>query len=205
MRQIVVASSDKAYGHHKLLPYSEDSPLQGRHPYDVSKSCADLITQTYAHTYSLPVCVTRLGNLYGGGDLNWNRLVPGTIRSALQGQRPVLRSDGSFVRDYFYVEDGALAYMHLAERMASHPELCGEAFNFSNEIQISALDMALRVLKAAGREDLELDIQGTVTNEIPHQYLDASKAKRLLGWTPTFDLSEGLKRTVAWYKAFLAS
>lgn len=201
VRQIVVASSDKAYGDHKALPYSEDAPLQGRHPYDVSKSCADLISQSYAHTYRLPVCVTRLGNLYGGGDLNWNRLVPGTIRSALRGERPVLRSDGSFVRDYFYVEDGALAYMHLAERMAAQPELAGEAFNFSNEIQISARDMALRILKAAGREDLELDIQATAKNEIPHQYLDASKARRLLGWTPSFEVSEGLARTVAWYKA----
>ena len=195
----MVASSDKAYGEHKILPYSEDAPLQGRHPYDVSKSCADLISQSYAHTYGLPVCVTRLGNLYGGGDLNWNRLVPGTIRAALRGERPVLRSDGSFVRDYFYVEDGALAYMHLAERMAAQPELAGEAFNFSNEIQISARDMALRILKAAGREDLELDIQATAKNEIPHQYLDASKARRLLGWTPAFEVSEGLSRTVAWY------
>lgn len=199
VKQIVVASSDKAYGEHKILPYSEDAPLQGRHPYDVSKSCADLISQSYAHTYGLPVCVTRLGNLYGGGDLNWNRLVPGTIRAVLRGERPVLRSDGSFVRDYFYVEDGALAYMHLAERMAAQPELAGEAFNFSNEIQISARDMALRILKAAGREDLELDIQATAKNEIPHQYLDASKARRLLGWTPAFEVSEGLSRTVAWY------
>lgn len=203
VHQIIVASSDKAYGHNMSLPYSEDSPLQGRHPYDVSKSCADLISQSYAHTYGLPVCVTRLGNLYGGGDLNWNRLVPGTIRSALKGERPVLRSDGSFVRDYFYVEDGALAYMHLAERMSTNPELCGEAFNFSNEIQLSARDMALRVLKATGREDLGLDIRGTATNEIPHQYLDANKAKRLLSWSPKFDLAAGLKQTVDWYRKFL--
>lgn len=205
VRQIVVASSDKAYGQHETLPYSEKAPLQGRHPYDVSKSCADLISQSYAHTYGLPVCVTRLGNLYGGGDLNWNRLVPGTIRSALRGERPILRSDGSFVRDYFFVEDGALAYLHLAEQMAAQPALCGEAFNFSNEIQISARDMALRILRAANRDQLSLDIQATATNEIPHQYLDASKAKRLLGWSPSFDLDSGLKRTVAWYQAFLGS
>lgn len=203
VRQIVVASSDKAYGQHDTLPYSEDAPLQGRHPYDVSKSCADLIAQTYAHTYGLPVCVTRLGNLYGGGDLNWNRLVPGTIRSALRGERPVLRSDGTFVRDYFFVEDGALAYMHLAERMAAEPALCGEAFNFSNEIQISAREMALRILKAANCDALALDIQATATNEIPHQYLNASKARRMLGWSPSFDLDSGLKRTVEWYRAFL--
>jgi CDP-glucose 4,6-dehydratase len=205
VKQIVVASSDKAYGQHETLPYSEDAPLQGRHPYDVSKSCADLIAQSYAHTYGLPVCVTRLGNLYGGGDLNWNRLVPGTIRSALHGERPVLRSDGSFVRDYFFVEDGALAYLHLAEKMASQPALCGEAFNFSNELQISAREMALRILKVAKCEAIELDIQATAKNEIPHQYLDASKARRLLGWSPSFDLDSGLERTVAWYKAFLSS
>src|SRR6185503_7672250 len=117
VKSIVLASSDKAYGDQATLPYNEAMPLQGRHPYDVSKSCADLISQSYAHTYGLPVCVTRLGNLYGGGDLNWNRLVPRTSRSALRGERPVLRSDGSFVRDYFYVEDGALSYMHLAEQM----------------------------------------------------------------------------------------
>ena len=204
VKQIVVASSDKAYGQHETLPYSEDAPLQGRHPYDVSKSCADLIAQSYAHTYGLPVCVTRLGNLYGGGDLNWNRLVPGTIRSALHGERPVLRSDGSFVRDYFFVEDGALAYLHLAEKMAAEPALCGEAFNFSNELQISAREMALRILKVAKCEALELDIQATAKNEIPHQYLDASKARRLLGWSPSFDLDSGLERTVAWYKAFLS-
>ena len=205
VKQIVVASSDKAYGQHETLPYSEDAPLQGRHPYDVSKSCADLIAQSYAHTYGLPVCVTRLGNLYGGGDLNWNRLVPGTIRSALHGERPVLRSDGSFVRDYFFVEDGALAYLHLAEKMASQPALCGEAFNFSNELQISAREMALRILKVAKCEAIELDIQATAKNEIPHQYLDASKARRLLGWSPSFDLDSGLERTVAWYRAFLSS
>ena len=204
VKQIVVASSDKAYGQHETLPYSEDAPLQGRHPYDVSKSCADLIAQSYAHTYGLPVCVTRLGNLYGGGDLNWNRLVPGTIRSALHGERPVLRSDGSFVRDYFFVEDGALAYLHLAEKMAAEPALCGEAFNFSNELQISAREMALRILKVAKCEAIELDIQATAKNEIPHQYLDASKARRLLGWSPSFDLDSGLERTVAWYKAFLS-
>jgi CDP-glucose 4,6-dehydratase len=128
---ILIASSDKAYGDQKNLPYAEDTPLQGRHPYDVSKSCADLIAQTYAETYGLPVAVTRCGNFYGGGDLNWNRIVPGTIRSALRGQRPVIRSDGRYVRDYFYVEDGAAAYMLLAEQLHSRPELRGQAFNFS--------------------------------------------------------------------------
>src|SRR5262249_50642553 len=133
VKQIVLVSSDKAYGEHDRLPYDEAAPLRGRHPYDVSKSCADLIAQSYAATYGLPVAVTRCGNFYGGGDLNWNRIVPGTIRSVLRSQRPVIRSDGNFVRDYFYVEDGAAAYMLLAERLAADPSLRGEAFNFSNE------------------------------------------------------------------------
>ena len=128
-----MASSDKAYGDQTVLPYDENTPLQGQHPYDVSKSCADLIAHAYAKSYGLPVAITRCGNFYGGGDLNWNRIVPGTIRSVLRGQRPVIRSDGNYVRDYFYVEDGAAAYMLLAEQLAARPELRGEAFNFSNE------------------------------------------------------------------------
>src|SRR5947208_1022977 len=132
VKQIVVASSDKAYGDQEKLPYDESTPLQGRHPYDVSKSCADLIGQTYAHTYRLPVAITRCGNFYGPGDLNWNRIVPGTIRSVLRGERPVIRSDGTHIRDYFYVEDGAAAYLALAEKLAADPSLRGEAFNFSN-------------------------------------------------------------------------
>src|SRR5437764_3838951 len=147
VRQIVVASSDKAYGDQVKLPYDEDTPLQGQHPYDVSKSCADLIAQTYAVSYGLPVVVTRCGNFYGGGDLNWNRIVPGTIRSVLRGQRPVIRSDGLNVRDYFYVEDGAAAYTLLAEKMAADPTLRGEAFNFSNEIQVTVLDLVRRILR----------------------------------------------------------
>src|SRR5258705_5690762 len=130
VQQIVLASSDKAYGDQDVLPYTEAAPLQGRHPYDVSKSCADLIGQMYATTYQSPVAITRCGNFYGGGDLNWNRIVPGTIRSVLRGERPIIRSDGQYVRDYFYVEDGAAAYMLLAEQLALHPELRGHAFNF---------------------------------------------------------------------------
>jgi CDP-glucose 4,6-dehydratase len=203
VRQIVVASSDKAYGAHEVLPYGEDAPLRGRHPYDVSKACADMLAQSYAASFQLPVCVTRCGNLYGGGDLNWNRLVPGTVRSALRGEPPIIRSDGTFVRDYFYVEDAALAYLALAERMAAQPEFAGEAFNFSTERQISARDLALLVLREAGRPDLALDIRASARNEIERQYLDASKARRVLGWRPRFDLEEGLRRTIAWYRAFL--
>ncbi len=150
VKQVVVASSDKAYGDCEILPYSESTPLQGRHPYDVSKSCADLIAQAYYVTYKLPVIVTRCGNFYGGGDLNWNRIVPGTIRSILRGQPPVIRSDGNFVRDYFYVEDGAAAYMLLAERLAADRGLAGQAFNFSNELQVTVLQLVDRILKAMG-------------------------------------------------------
>jgi CDP-glucose 4,6-dehydratase len=203
VRQIVVASSDKAYGDHDQLPYSEAVPLRGRHPYDVSKSCADLLAQSYAATYGLPVCVTRCGNLYGGGDLNWNRIVPGTIRSALLGERPVIRSDGSHIRDYFYVEDGALAYLMLAEKMSEHRELAGEAFNFSNEIQVTVLELARFILSLLAREDLELDVRNEARNEIMHQYLDAAKARSVLGWKPRYNLEEGLTRTILWYRDFL--
>jgi CDP-glucose 4,6-dehydratase len=199
---IVLASSDKAYGDQTVLPYSEDMPLQGRHPYDVSKSCADLIAQAYAHTYELPVAVTRCGNFYGGGDLNWNRVVPGTIRSILRGERPVIRSDGHYVRDYFYIEDGASAYMQLAEQLMCNPELRGEAFNFSNESQISVLELVNMILRAMGSE-LVPEIQNQATNEIRHQYLSAERARRLLHWAPEFTLEQGLKRTIAWYQEVL--
>jgi len=201
VKQIVVASSDKAYGDQEILPYTEDTPLQGLHPYDVSKSCADLITQTYAHTYDLPVAITRCGNFYGGGDLNWNRIVPGTIRSLLHGERPVIRSDGSFVRDYFYVEDGVDAYLLLAERLAIQPELRGEAFNFSNEIQITVLDLVKRITTIMG-SDLQPDVRNEASNEIKFQYLSADKAREWLNWEPTYTLDDGLRHTIDWYRAY---
>jgi CDP-glucose 4,6-dehydratase len=202
VKQLVVASSDKAYGDQEKLPYDELTPLQGRHPYDVSKSCADLIAQMYAVTYETPVVITRCGNFYGGGDLNWNRIVPGTIRSVVRGQRPVIRSDGQYVRDYFYVEDGAAAYMLLAEALAARPELRGEAFNFSNEIQITVLDLVQRILGLMG-SDLLPEVRNEASNEIRHQYLSAEKARQVLGWQPLFTLDEGLMRTVDWYRKFL--
>ncbi len=205
VHEIIVASSDKAYGASEHLPYSEETPLRGRHPYDVSKSCADLLAQAYAATYSLPVVVTRCGNLFGGGDLNWNRLVPGTIRSALCGERPVIRSDGTSLRDYFYVEDAVLAYLCAAERLTTSPDVAGQAFNFSAGRPLSALEMAQRTLAACGRADLTLDVRATTANEIPDQSLDSSKARRVLGWEATYGLDEGLARTVAWYRSLLGS
>jgi CDP-glucose 4,6-dehydratase len=204
VKQIVVASSDKAYGDHEQLPYTEDAPLQGRHPYDVSKSCADLIAQAYAATYDLPVAITRCGNFYGGGDLNWNRIVPGTIRSVLRGQRPIIRSDGQYVRDYFYAEDGAAVNMVLAEALAANSDLRGQAFNFSNEIQVTVLELVERLLGLMNSK-LEPEIRGQATNEIRHQYLSAAKARETLGWQPLFTLDEGLRRTIDWYKAFIGT
>lgn len=202
VKQIVMASSDKAYGDHERLPYHEDMPLQGRHPYDVSKTCADLIARSYAVSFGLPVAVTRCGNFYGGGDLNWNRIVPGTIRSVLCGQDPVLRSDGSFVRDYLYVEDGAAAYTLLAEKLAESPDLRGEAFNFSNESQITVLDLVHRILDLMQESKLKPDIRNEAGNEIRHQYLSAAKAREKLGWQPLFELETGLGKTIEWYREY---
>lgn len=204
VKQVVVASSDKAYGDQEVLPYSEKMPLQGRHPYDVSKSCADLIAQTYAETYQLPVVISRCGNFFGGGDLNWNRIIPGTIRSVLRGLRPVIRSDGKYIRDYFYVEDGAVAYMTLAEKLAEKPELCGNAFNFSYENQIDVLGIVQKILKLMDC-NLEPEILNQAPNEILHQYLSAEKARQMLAWRPQFSLEEGLVKTISWYRDCLGA
>lgn len=202
VKQIVYASSDKAYGECDQLPYDETTPLQGSHPYDVSKSCGDLIAQSYAKSYGLPVAITRCGNFYGGGDLNWNRIVPGTIRSVLRGERPVIRSDGTLIRDYFYVEDGAAAYMLLAERLAGVAAMRGAAFNFSNELQITVRDIVEKILTLMDK-GLEFDVRDEATNEIPHQYLSAKRAREELGWHPLFTFDEGMKRTIEWYCTFV--
>jgi len=204
VKQIVIASSDKAYGDQETLPYHEDTPLAGQHPYAVSKSCADLIAHTYAVSYGLPVVITRCGNFYGGGDLNWNRIIPGSIRSVLRGQRPVIRSDGAYTRDYFFVEDGVAAYMLLAEKLAALPELKGLAFNFSNESPITVVNLARTILNLMDAE-LEPEILNEANNEIRHQYLSASLARQTLDWKPIFSLKEGLTRTIAWYREFFAS
>ena len=200
--RIVVASSDKAYGDQEVLPYDEMTPLQGEHPYDVSKSCADLICRTYYVSYGLPVCVTRCGNIYGGGDLNFNRIVPETIRSALRDKQVVIRSDGSFIRDYFYAKDGVLAYLHLAEQM-DRREIWGEAFNFSNELQIPVVEIVRKILELMDKSHLEPIILNQAKNEIKHQYLSAEKARRLLDWKPEYSLDESLKETIQWYSDFL--
>ncbi len=201
--QIILASSDKAYGDQTQLPYREETPLQGQHPYDVSKSCADLIAHSYAVSFGLPVAITRCGNFYGGGDLNWNRIVPGTIRSVLRGQRPIIRSDGLYIRDYFYVEDGAAAYMLLAEKMADNPNLRGEAFNFSNEIQVTVLDLVNKILQIM-KSDLQPQVLNETSNEIKHQYLNAQKARDVLNWKPEFNLDQGIERTLAWYTTYFS-
>src|SRR5438132_3435289 len=202
--QVIVASSDKAYGDQSTLPYTEEAPLLGRHPYDASKSCTDILALTYHNTYRLPVCVTRCGNFFGGGDLNWNRIVPGTIRSVLRHERPVIRSDGSYIRDYFYVKDGAEAYLHLAECMAHGPEIAGHAFNFSNEVQITVLDLVSRILRLM-HSGLKPDVRAEAQHEIKHQYLSAAKARQMLDWTPRYDVETALNETIAWYSNYFAS
>jgi len=201
VKTVVVASSDKAYGDSDVLPYTEDMPLRGRHPYDASKSCGDILSDTYAHAYSMNVTVARCGNIYGGGDLNWSRVVPGTVRALLEGTRPILRSDGSNTRDYVYVRDVIDAYIGLAEQ-STRAEITGQAFNFSPQARHSVLD----IVNAIGTE-MKLDpdpvILATASGEIKHQTLDASKAQRLLGWRAQWSLEEGLRETIAWYRAFL--
>jgi len=200
----IVASSDKAYGDSPILPYTEDMPLIGRHPYDVSKSCTDLVSTAYAHTYGLPVTIARCGNIYGGGDLNWSRIVPGTIRSLLASERPVLRSDGGPIRDYIYVRDVVEAYIALAEATHAGTASPGEAFNFSPQSRYTVLEIVAEIGRAMG-VDPNPDILASASMEIRDQTLDASKAKRRLGWGARWSLPEGLTETVAWYREHFGS
>ncbi len=204
VKRFVVASSDKAYGDSDLLPYTEDMPLNGRHPYDVSKSCTDLLALTYAETYGLPVSIARCGNIYGGGDLHWSRIVPGTIRAVLENRPPVLRSDGSNIRDYIFVDDVVDAYLCLAEKCGSDG-VRGEAFNFSPQSRINVLEITQAILRLMDREDLFPIIQANAKAEIQDQYLDSSKAKERLDWSPSCDLEAGLRKTIPWYRSFLES
>ncbi len=202
VERVVVASSDKAYGTHETLPYTEDAPLQGRFPYDASKSCADILSFCYHESYGVPLAVTRCGNLFGGGDLNFNRIVPGTIRSALRDESPIIRSDGTFVRDYFFVRDAVHAYLELADRLPGE-DFAGEAFNFGTERPLSVTEIVRLILEVMGKTSLEPEILNEATNEIPAQYLDCSKARRTMGWEPRFTMEEALAETVTWYERWL--
>lgn len=205
VRRVLVASSDKAYGESAKLPYTEETPLKGKHPYEVSKSCADLIAQSYHHTYQLPVAILRCGNVYGGGDLNWSRIIPGTIRSFLHQENPVIRSDGTYLRDYIYVKDVVEAYLSLAEAM-NHSKFQGEAFNFSNEKPVSVMELVKTLqglMRARGmRYPLHPEIRNTAVGEIKNQFLSSSKAKRILKWKPRYTLQQGLAETIQWYKKY---
>jgi len=202
--QVVVASSDKAYGSQPVLPYTEDMPLLAVHPYDVSKACADMVAASYASCLSVPVTITRCGNFFGPGDVNWGRLVPSAVRSLIRGERPVIRSDGTMVRDYLYVADGARAYLQLAEAQAADPSLAGQAFNFSLQQPLTVIEMVGRVQKAAGTS-LELDIRAQAVNEIPRQFLSSARSERVLRWAPAYTLDEALSETLAWYRDYLIS
>jgi CDP-glucose 4,6-dehydratase len=202
VRRIVVASSDKAYGDASGRPYREEMSLRPQHPYDTSKAVTDLLAQTYAHTYGLPVAITRCGNLYGGGDLNWSRIIPGTIRSVLEGEAPVIRSDGTFVRDYLYVRDAAAAVLALADAVGDRPEIAGTAFNFAAGARMQVVDVVRRILALMG-SDLEPVVQGLPLKEIPDQRVSAARARRLLGWRPRATVDSGLRETIAWYRSYL--
>ncbi len=203
VRRVVFSSSDKAYGTHERLPYDETAALLACHPYDVSKACGDMLAVTYHRTYGTPVAISRCANMFGGGDLNFNRIVPGTIRSAVRGERPVIRSDGTLVRDYIYVLDAADGLLTLAQAL-DRPELHGQAFNFSSHHRRSVLEITADVLRAADASHLEPVVLNQAGAEIPAQYLSSEKARSVLGWTSRHPLAEGLRETVAWYRAWLA-
>ena len=199
--RVAVASSDKAYGAPEKLPYTEDAPLLGCYPYDVSKACADIIARAYTATYDLPVAVTRCANLYGGGDLNWSRIVPGTVRSVIRGERPIIRSDGTFLRDYLYVKDAVHAYVTLAEHLDEPAR--GAAFNFGMDAPKSVLEMVQVIIAVSDHPELEPVVLDDAPHEIQAQYLDSNKARRMLGWSPRYSLEEGLRETLEWYREFL--
>lgn len=202
VKRFIFASSDKAYGAQKILPYTEDTPLEGKHPYDVSKSCADLICSSYYESYDLPICITRCGNFYGGGDLNFNRIVPGTIRSILKNDQPVIRSDGTMIRDYIYIEDGVEAYLKLSVKMKNR-KLHGNSFNFSYEEPQDVISLVKKIIQIMGSK-LEPLILNQSTNEIKEQYLSSKKAKKLLEWKPLYTIEEGLEKTIEWYEKFFS-
>ncbi len=200
VRAIVVASSDKAYGE-QPLPYFEGAPLLGRHPYEVSKSCADMLAQAYHHTYRLPVTIARCGNIYGGGDLNWSRIIPATVRDFLHGRRPIIRSDGKFLRDYMYVKDAVAAYLCLAEAIG-RDDVAGRAFNFSDEAPATVLEIVAAIQRVMGCQHLAPEIRNEARGEIPDQCVSAERARTVLGWRSRYAREDGLAETIAWYRAF---
>lgn len=202
VKQIVVASSDKAYGIQEKLPYTEDMPLRGKQPYEVSKSCTDLISQAYFYTYGLPVAIARCGNIYGGGDLNWSRIVPSTIRSFFFRNSPIIRSDGTFVRDYIYVKDVVSAYMRIAQSLANE-SIAGEAFNFSPERALTVFELVKVIGDIMDCRDIAPIIENKAQGEIHSQYLDSTKANQVLNWKPQYTLESGLEETVGWYRDYL--
>ena len=204
VKQIILASSDKAYGSADKLPYDETTPLKGEYPYDVSKVCADFLGNSYFKTYNLPVCITRCGNFYGGGDLNFNRLIPGPIRSLIRNKDPIIRSDGQYIRDYLYIEDATNAYIALAEKMIVDKSILGETFNFSSENPMKAIDIVNKILIKSKTNHLKPRILGHATNEIPSQYLSSEKANRLLGWKAKFSFDAGIEKTIEWYRNFFS-
>lgn len=201
IESIVVASSDKAYGDQEKLPYTEDSPLNATNPYDLSKACADMLSKSYGITYNLPVSISRCGNFFGGGDLNFSRIVPGTIKSAYFGKNPVIRSDGMYVRDYIYVKDAVDAYMCLAEKTKSL-KLKGDSFNFSNEVQLTVIELTNKILELMNKSSLKPEILNEAKNEIKNQHLSAEKAGKVLGWKSKWTVENGLKETIKWYEDY---
>ena len=202
VKRIVVASSDKAYGQQKNLPYTEESPLLGYYPYDASKACADILARCYFKTYSMSLAITRNANTYGPADMNFSRIIPDTIKSIIEGKQPVIRSDGSFERDYMFIKDAVRSYLTLAENL-HRKEIIGQAFNFGSEEKISVLDLFKKILKIMGKEDVKPKILGQAKNEIDRQYLSIEKAKKLLNWSPKYNIDEGLRETLGWYRAYL--
>jgi len=205
IRRVVVASSDKAYGEHVQLPYTEEFSLLGLNPYDASKACADVIARSYHKAFRLPVVVVRCANIYGGGDLNFSRIVPGTIHSALRGEPPIVRSDGTPVRDYLYVEDAVRGYLAAAERLED-PAVAGCPFNFGTKRPVAVLELVGAILNATGRSDLKPKVlgKGKLSGEIDRQYLSSVRAHEVLGWSARESLESGLMKTTAWYAKFLA-
>ncbi len=204
VERLVMASSDKAYGSHEILPYDEDAMLKGRFPYDVSKSCADMLGQAYFATYGLPVGITRCGNLYGPGDMNFSRIVPGTMRSIIKNENPVIRSDGTFKRDYFFIRDAVDGYLTLAKAL-DQQNIRGQAFNLAPQRPLTVLELFKKMIEVSGKTHLEPVIKNEAKQEIKDQYLSNKKAKTVLNWSPKFAVEEGLKETFDWYVKFFGS